>query len=533
MKVQLRYAAFDQTCRILIDGQPLPMVSHLARYQAQPFEEWCGVIAQAIAEEVNGRYELEYTGRSCEARILGQMVRENSFCTSFQAKAPQIPDTAIQRLKKLSSYVQSGLSCPRMRHTIYLYTDTYGYLAEELNIPKLAFCKIQLEVQPLAALAAHPSGEPAYIIMRDGSDNTQLPSVVTGSSRVLVERITDRPKGMSAAAGYFTEYINEINAAALLSEYLEMWSYADLLVRAIRGIHIDESHPTYLQFLALDKQEPVTVVKLPASIEFGVVEPIRVRSIPSGVPTDDVAYRISDDSILQLTPQGLKAVGVGEVVVEAYRAGQNLKIASQIITCYRRNRVTQIHVEPSTHEMIVGDTFNLTYSYAPQDADDASKISVTSSNGLIAVAESGQRIRARAPGTCVIRVMSEKASAACNLRVYPALQELSLSLEKSVLKAGETAKLNVERIPNDAILEKLVYTVTPSNLGRYEPAVKGFFGQNPGTGELIVSSENGRVVSKIPVTVKPGHSERNTSLMPMIIGGAGLIALVLFFLFFR
>lgn len=528
MKVQLRYSAFTQSSLILIDGQPLPMVSHLARYQGLPFEGWCGIIAAAIAEEVNGSYSLEYTGRSCESRILGQLVRENNYCTSFSAVAPPLSDTALVRLKKLSGYVQSGLSCSRIRHTIYVYSDDFGYIAEELHIPRLAFCKIQVQVHPLGDLHQHPVSEPAYVIVRDNMEESRLLVPASRPERMLIEKITARPRGISISDGCFIEYINEPNASALLDQYFELWSYADLLIKAMKAVSIDESHPTYLQFISLDKQEPVTVVKFPSSIEYGTTEPISVRSIPSGTPSGDISYRISDESVIQLTVGGLQAVGVGECVVEAYRAGQSRKIASQTITCYRRNRITSLTVDPNRKEITVGETFSLNFSYQPTDADDASKIQIASSNGLIAVVENGLRIRGRSPGTCSIRVQSERASASCDLHVYPALQELLLTFPENELIVGETARIEVERVPAEATLEKLKYTVSPPSLGRYEPGAKSFYAENAGSGEFIVSTENGKVVAKAPVKVRPASVKVNWK--PIAISVAAIIiALLLIF----
>ena len=502
MKVQLRYAAFAHSSIIMIDDQPLPIVSHLARFQGTPFENWCGWIVPAIAEEVNGKYALEYVGRPCEARILGQFARSDSNCTSFSAKNPVLPESAQVRLKKLSTLVQSGLDCPKINHTIYIYTDRYAHLVEELTIPKLSFCRIRVQVNPLVSIADHPADESAYVIVDDETIIGKLPVPISKMNRMLIEIIDPKPAPISVKDGTFIEHIPEGNASSLLDQYLELWAYADLLIKTLKKISIDEHHSMFLQVLALNKQEPVTQVRLPTSVEFGTSEPIKMRSIPSGTPSNDIAYRISDESVIKLEGNSLKAVGVGEVVVEAYRAGQNTKIASQKITCYRRNRVTSMTMSPAQKDIVVGQVFSVSYDYFPKEADDASQIKLSSSNGLVAVVESGLRVRGRSPGTCTIYAKSEQASANCTVNVYPKLEQLLLSIEKNVILVGESSKVKVERNPPAATLEKLKYSVSPSNVGRYEPGVSGFFAETPGNAELIVSTEDNKVVQKIPVTVK-------------------------------
>lgn len=508
MKVQLSYGAFTQTMSIHIDDQPLSHVSRLTKYQSRPFETWCEEICDAIADEVNGKYDLSYMGRSCEARILGQFARSNVHCGNFISETPPLPESAAIRLKRLSSFVQSGLKCQRFSSNIYLYTDGNP---DEINsiiskgVPKLSFCRIRLQVHTLDDLANHPADIPAYILLVNDFAISNLPLAVLQTSRVAIICADNRFVPLRMINGFFEEHIPLQNCLTILDQYFELWSYADVLAEAIKEITISENDPSYLQVLALDKQEPMTQVVLPSSIEYGETEPIKIRTIPTGFNAEDIGYRISDETVIQHTPQGLKAVGVGEAVVEAYKAGQSVKVASQRITCYRRNRIQSISIKTPQIEMLVGDRYSLLYDYEPSDADDANKIRIVSSNGTIVAPDGGGFIRARAPGNCTISVQAERSSAPCSVRVYPRVSKIIPSVQSIETAVGEVVKLNAECSPAGATLQKIVYSVSPPSLGRYDSGVKGFYAQNPGNGELIVSTQDGSVKKTIPVCVKPAR----------------------------
>lgn len=526
MKVQLRYGAFTRTMSVHIDDQPLSHVSRLTKYQSRPFETWCGEICDAIAEEVNGKYSLSYMGRSCEARILGQFARGNANCESFISEAPPLPESATVRLKRLSSLVQSGLNCRRFSSYINLYTD--GNVNEINNIiskgvPKLSFCRIRVQVRTIADLPAHQSDMPAYILLINDCNISNLPLAVLRTQRVAIICADDKVVPLRMPNGCFEEHISLQNCLTILDQYFELWSYADILEEAITGIIINENDPTFLQVLALDKQEPMTQVILPNSIEYGEVAPIIIRIIPNGANADDISCRVSDETVVQYTPQGLKAVGVGEVVVEAYKAGRSVKVASQRITCYRRNRIQSISVKSPQIEMLVGDRYALSYDFEPTDADDANKIRFVSSNGTVAAPDGGLFIRARAPGNCTISVQSERASSSCQVHVYPRVTEILPSVKSIEAMVGEVVKLNAERSPEGATLQKITYSVSPPSLGRYDPGVKGFYAQNPGSGELIISTQDGSVKANIPVTVKPAKKPVKISWKPIAIAVVAII----------
>ena len=123
VEVNLLYNAYQNSMKILADGQPLSNISSLTRYQTMPFLTWCGEILPKIAEEVNDEYALTYTGRSCESRVFAALSAQYSVCRSFKPKEPTLADSTTKRLRKLHQLCVSGLAYTQFSETLKVYSD--------------------------------------------------------------------------------------------------------------------------------------------------------------------------------------------------------------------------------------------------------------------------------------------------------------------------------------------------------------------------------------------------------------------------
>lgn len=531
MKVQMSIASFVPSLRIILDGEPVPRISRLSQYQALPFEQWCGSILQAIRDEVNGRFSLEVTGRNCETRIFGQLARQFPDCEGFVSHLPEIGDSALTRIRRLSGFVQSGLACPRFNKIVHIFSSQGEAVADFLpHLPKLSYCRLRWQIHPLDELDNYASSDPAFLILSGREASSVIDEMPRRGLRAAV-LINDGLQTPIAVRGTcFIEHVAPERCPAVLESYMELWVYADILREALKSIHIDENHPMYLEVQALDKQEAVTVVRLPRSIELGRTEPIRLSSIPSGASIGNIQYRISDESVIRLDRDGLTAVGTGEAVVEAYIPGQWQKLASQKVTCYRRNRATVVTVTPSSAQIVVGQSLPLTLGFDPPDADDIDRVRLKSTNGLVATVQGQTTVRGRSPGSCSIVAATEQASACCNIEVFDRLEGLSLTVRDNVLRVGEVTPITLKRIPDGATLEKVSFRVEPADVGRYDHGMKGFYATKEGSCELIASAGNGKICSRVQITVKKEKSDGGSGFKKWIIIAAA-IALLIFLLF--
>lgn len=524
-EVTIAYNAFLNAMKIHIDGQPIPPISRLTRFQTMPFERWCAEILPAIAEEVNDRFTVTYMGRACESHILSTFVASCAFCAFITVRQPELADSAFTRLKKLSALCQSGVSCEKFSAAAHIYTDSDGERALELvraSLPKLAYCRLVPKVHTLAELSAHPDDSPAFVIGRaDGA----LPEIRVRKT-VCVLLVGGKTGSVSCKNGVFQETVQPDALGERLKAYLELLMYPHVLKRALASVKVPESSPLHSAVSILDQMEPQTIVTLPRSIELGETAEIRVRTIPERARAEKLIYRISDESVITRSGDGLKAVGTGEAVVEVYAAGQALKLCSGKITAHRRNRIQSLEIQQKSIKLRVGDSYTLDYTYAPGDADNVSSVKLVSSDGTVAAPTHGMTFYARSEGSCRMFLQAEAVSACTQVKVYPRLESLTLEVEREKVRVGDVVPLKVTRTPESAALEKLSFHVEPAALGIYDVTTHSFYAKGTGKGTITVSDKDGLVKASCGIAV--GAKGGKGCLGPIALAVGAVVALVLF-----
>jgi hypothetical protein len=114
-------------------------------------------------------------------------------------------------------------------------------------------------------------------------------------------------------------------------------------------------------------------------------------------------------------------------------------------------------------------------------------------------------------------LQADQVTADVNVRVYPRLEGLKLELSTTKMRTGDLVPVRVTRIPEDATLDKLSYTVSPEGLGTYDVSTHNFCPRSTGTGTFTVSARGGSVKASCPIEIKPGKSK----------GGGGCLFTVL------
>lgn len=513
MDVRLTYQPYAENMSVFIDGRPIGLVSALSKYQTSSFTQWCGEILPAIAVEVNDHFTLTYVGRKCEFDLLQHMVSGCPECTCLRYEQPLLADSAYVRLKKLSRLVMNGVECTRFSAELHVYTDCD---MDEMSalvraaLPKLSFCRIQVSVHNVCE-----AGESKW---------TSLAILSSHAAPSALDDVTQRVCGILSLQEQDAVCLNEtivlpghletINED--MSKLLEMVFFPGLLTMALQNVTVDQNTAFFPDVFVLDKIEAQTFVKLPRSIETGCVAPLQVSTIPKTVRIPEVVCRVSNDEVITYTPDGLRAVGTGEAVVEVYEAGKTVPLCRSTITAYRTNRIQKLAIKPDRIRMCVGEKFALSYSQYPATADDQNRVQLVSENGTIAGVLDRMSITGRGVGDCAVYFQAEKAqSDRCLVSVYPKLESISITMDAPVVHVNSLTKVKIIRCPEDAVLDKLTIKVEPSTLGSYEAGSGSFFARQPGSGQLTVISDRGQVKASIPVEVK---AKPSFNLWPVLIG---------------
>ena len=529
VEVTLMYNAYQNTMRIMADGQPLNNISALTRYQSMPFLVWCGEILSKLEEEVNDDYALTYVGRTCESRILAGLSAHSRACRSLRPKSPTLADSTTKRLRKLSQLCMSGVSCPQFTETLPIYSDIpQAELEQNLKgvLPKLSFCRIRMQCKPLNMLPASPRDEIRFVIAR-AEEHARLQQIIRfdeGETYVMLLGGTN--EFISVQGACITEKVTADALCSVLSQYLELSFFMKLLRRSLSLVQIDEKDANYPSVAVLDKIEPQTYALLPTSIELNQTITLKRYTVPEGYEPSEIVCRSSNPEVVRVQGDAMTCVGTGEVIVEVYQPGQSVCISRRRIVAHRRNRITALSFKQQRIEMAVGDKQKLQISYSPEDADNASQIKYRSDDGTIASAIDGM-LTARRPGvTGIVAMTDDKVTAECDVKVYPKLEDILLTVEQTKLKYHGVTNVKVQRVPEDATLDDLVFSVEPQDLAVFDRAGMKLAAREAGSGVLRVMDKRRSVKKEVPFTVSPEKKSKAPAFKFLI--GALIIVGILY-----
>lgn len=499
------YDAFSGILKFYMDGQPLPGISQFSKFQQRPFSQWCREIFSVAYEEMNDDYAMTYVGRGCESRILAYYSKKESHCRCFSTKVPAISDSALKRLKKLHMLCMNGLMYKRRTWEIAVLSDLPEKEIQSLlkqALPKLCYCIFQIRCLPLSQWSAQK--EPFFVLTSENGG--RIAREMLGNCTVehhLIIR-SDQTRFCGIEGNTYIDAARENDFLMVLQDDLEFRLFPDILKKMMREIQLkDTSHPQYYNFWALDKVEPSTIPVFPLSMEFGQSKEIERKTIPEGFMPEELQYRVSSEEILKIQNHVMQAVGSGEVLVEAFLPGQTVRVASASIKVVRRNRIKTMKMTPDCLEMCVGDTARVGYHFQPQDADNTSTVKLQSVNGTVASVKQSGDVEARKPGsTRVFAVTDDNVKAACDIKVYPRLEEIGIALERNTIRCGEYCSVEIKRVPETATLDPLLFSVEPAGVAEYDAGSKIIVTKKPGKAVLTVTDKRHSVVSQSSFTVK-------------------------------
>lgn len=526
--VNLVYNAYQNSMRILADGQPLNNVSSLTRYQSLPFLAWCGEILPKLANEVNDEYCLTYVGRGCESRILVALSAKYPSCRSLHPQSPTIADSTAKRLRKLNQLCMSGLPYSQFTQPLLVFSD---YAKEELEsffkgtFPKMCFCRIRIQYKSLEELAGVEPDDLCFIIAHDANEAKvdQLLNNQNSEAYVLLTSSVSEFIGINGSR--VVEKTTPDLLPNVIGQYLELSFLMQVLRKAMSLVSVDEKDINYQSFAALDKIEPQTYAQIPSTIEMGQSLSIKLYTVPEGYTPNAVQYRISNPDIVQIRNNTIVGVGTGEAVVEVYQAGQSVCIGRQRIIAHKRNRITSLHLRTSVLRLCVGDKVKLEADYEPRNADNTATIRYLSDDGLVASAIDGV-VTARRPGSTSIRVTTDnRVSDVCRVEVFPKLEDIKLSLSSSEMAFNGIVDVTVKRVPENATLDELVYTIEPPNIAVFDRAGMKLAAREAGPGKLIVRDKRRSVRKEVGFEIKQPPMDKS-GLIKFAIGALFVIALL-------
>lgn len=221
---------------------------------------------------------------------------------------------------------------------------------------------------------------------------------------------------------------------------------------------------------------------------------------PSNATNKNITWETNDSRIATVNNDGtVVALRSGETYITGYTSNDK-KVTVKVIVTPNAVTVDDLEISPSEMTIVKGDTYNLTAKLIPSNAS-YEEIAWSSSNYDIVSVDNGQ-IKGLKVGSAVITATTNGLEAYATIEVKNNIIEVdsvSINEDSLTLKVGDTSKISVKILPNNATNQSLVYSVNNSNVSVNNKGI--ITALKSGTSIITVSSTNGKN-STMTVTVE-------------------------------
>ena len=196
------------------------------------------------------------------------------------------------------------------------------------------------------------------------------------------------------------------------------------------------------------------------TLEVGEKFTLEVSYAPEDATNDKaVTWTSSNDKVATVKDGVVTAVAGGTATITAKTA------KGLTAECRIKVPVHTTGIELDKTEMTIQKketSAPLKVKFLPENTEDDTKVTWTSSNKSVATVDSEGRVTGVKAGTAVIKATVGTFTATCKVNVEVALESISLNVAEKTLEVGEKFTLEVSYAPEDATNDKAV-TWTSSN----------------------------------------------------------------------
>ncbi len=245
---------------------------------------------------------------------------------------------------------------------------------------------------------------------------------------------------------------------------------------------------------------------------------------PDDATNPNLEWTSSNPEIAEVSTEGLiRGVSVGEAIITAATTdGSNLTASCSVIVT--PIVAESISIKPNDHDMIVGQTFEISVEILPLDTTDKSVLWESSNPEVVEVDENGTIIALNA-GSSIITATSNsnpELHAECNINVSPVLVEsITLDCSEKRLYVGDTFEIHADVYPYNAADKSLSWISDNPKVASVDENGKV---TAVSVGEAIISAKSvdgSDVSAECKVTVDPVSASAvtlNVTDMTLLVG---------------
>ncbi len=271
------------------------------------------------------------------------------------------------------------------------------------------------------------------------------------------------------------------------------------------------------------KVENIQLTEKEISILLNKNKKIEIETLPESVNKEDLVWSSSNDKIVTVDENGnVKALQSGTVTITVKTKDGTYSATCKVKVVVEEVSVTGVSIQGS-NTVVQGNTITLKVVVTPDDATNQ-KVTWSSSDKKIATVDGNGKVKALQPGTVTITVTTDDGKKTATKKIT--VQErktttetnqkipvvsVSISGGNRTIKVGDTLNLKAVIKPSNATNQKVVWS--SSNPARVSVDANGKIkGLKAGTSRITVTTEDGRKIASIIVTVESSYSITFTAL---------------------
>jgi uncharacterized protein YjdB len=209
----------------------------------------------------------------------------------------------------------------------------------------------------------------------------------------------------------------------------------------------------------------ITLNKTDVTLKKGKTFKLTSKVLPANSNSKSVKWESSDKSVVKVSAKGvITAVSRGSATITCTSKDGYNAVARCNVTVVQP--VTSIKLDKKAVTVFVGNTYNLSATIKPDNANDVS-VSWKSSNKKVATVDANGNITAKKKGkatiTCTAKDGSKK-KATCKVTVSYPVTKISLNKTDVTLKKGKTVKLKAKVGPAKAGNKKVTWTTSDKKI---------------------------------------------------------------------
>ncbi len=317
------------------------------------------------------------------------------------------------------------------------------------------FCNVQVIPVPVQAISLNKTtldmivGDSETLIATITPENATDKTVTWRSSDRAIATVSETGEVTAVSAGTATIYASSSNGKT-----------AECAVTVSKGEVPVES---------------ISLTNTELTMHVGHTTDLLAIVRPDDATDKTLTWTISDEEIAAIAPQGeniclITAKELGTTVVTATAVnGVNAKCT---VTVIPEDVDIQITLNPTSLDMIVGDTETLNYTITPEDATDKTVTWKSSDRAIATVSETGL-VTAISPGVATIYASTVNGKTAeCAVTVSKGevpVQSISLTNTELTIREGHSTDLLAIVRPDDATDKTLTWTSSDETIATVTP----------------------------------------------------------------